>query len=200
MAIGLVPSFARAKDVALSNERQAKSQSRTAANEIHVTLSTGLIRVSAVIFAVIGLGYLVAPSAMLSVVGIRGAPAADFLMRTEGVALLTAAGFLWAVRAWHRPPAPHGPGLACAYYVVGSLVDLTAFNDNIAGPAAVPSALISDRCRRPLRRSRLARSFTLTSPGLAVAQTPQPATCASARRSARKMRSASLGARSAARA
>jgi hypothetical protein len=60
-----------------------------------VTLSTGLIRVSAVLFAVIGLGYLVAPSAMLSIVGIDAEPTADFLMRTEGVALLTGAGFLW---------------------------------------------------------------------------------------------------------
>ena len=27
-----------------------------------------------------------------------------------------------------------------AYYVVGSLVDLAAFNDDILGPASVPSA------------------------------------------------------------
>ena len=51
-------------------------------------LSTGLIRVSTVLFAVIGLGYLVAPSAMPSIVGIDAEPTADFLMRTEGVALL----------------------------------------------------------------------------------------------------------------
>ena len=79
-----------------------------------MTLSTVLIRVSAVIFALIGLGYLVAPSAMLSIVGIGAAPTTDFLMRTEGVALLTGAGLLWAVRRapaasadspWRRSPA-----------------------------------------------------------------------------------------------
>lgn len=36
-------------------------------------LSAGLIRVSAVLFAIIGLGYLVAPSAMLAIVAVDGA-------------------------------------------------------------------------------------------------------------------------------
>jgi hypothetical protein len=28
------------------------------------------------------------------------------------------------------------------YYVIGSLVDVSAFNDNIVGPASVPSAVV----------------------------------------------------------
>jgi hypothetical protein len=107
-----------------------------------MTLSTGLIRVSAVIFAVIGLGYLVAPTAMLSIVGITAAPTTDFLMRTEGVALLTGAGFLWAVRDGTRRQRQIAMLSLAAYYVVGSLVDLAAFNNNIVGVAAVPSAVV----------------------------------------------------------
>jgi hypothetical protein len=107
-----------------------------------VTLSTGLIRLSAVLFAGIGLGYLIAPSAMLSIVGISAAPTTDFLMRTEGVALLTGAGFLWAVRAGASPQRRIALASLAAYYVVGSLVDLAAFNDNTVGTASVPSAVI----------------------------------------------------------
>lgn len=107
-----------------------------------MTLATGLIRLSAVLFAGIGLGYLVAPSAMLSIVGITAAPRTDFLMRTEGVALLTGAGFLWAVRAGTSSQRQVALVSLAAYYVVGSLVDLAAFNDNIVGAASVPSAVI----------------------------------------------------------
>ena len=107
-----------------------------------MTLSTGLIRASAVIFAVIGLGYLVVPSAMLSIVGISAVPTTDFLMRTEGVALLTGAGFLWAVREGTGGQRRVALASLAAYYVVGSLVDLAAFNGNIVGAAAVPSAVI----------------------------------------------------------
>jgi hypothetical protein len=107
-----------------------------------VTLSAGLIRVSAVIFAAIGVGYLVVPSAMLSIVGIGAAPTTDFLMRTEGVALLTGAGFLWAVREGTAAQRRVVLASLAAYYVVGSLVDLTAFSSNIVGTAAVPSSVI----------------------------------------------------------
>jgi nitrogen fixation-related uncharacterized protein len=107
-----------------------------------VTLSTALIRVSTILFAVIGLGYLVAPSAMLSIVGIDAEPTSDFLMRTEGVALLTGAGFLWAVRAGTCRQRQVVLLSLAGYYVVGSLVDLAAINDNIVGPASLPSAVI----------------------------------------------------------
>jgi hypothetical protein len=107
-----------------------------------MTLSTALIRVSAVLFAVIGLGYLVAPSTMLSIVGITAAPTTEFLMRTEGVALLTGAGFLWAVRDGSSSQRQIALSSLAAYYIVGSLVDLAAFNDNIVGSASVPSAVI----------------------------------------------------------
>lgn len=101
-----------------------------------------LIRLSAVVFAAIGIGYLVAPSAMLSIVGIDADPRAAFLMRTEGVALLAGAGFLWAVRAGSGRQRQVALASLAAYYVVGSLVDLAAFDDGVVGPASVPSAVI----------------------------------------------------------
>jgi hypothetical protein len=63
-------------------------------------------------------------------------------MRTEGVALLSGAGFLWAVRDGTSSQRQVALVSLAAYYVVGSLVDLAAFNDNIVGTAAVPSAVI----------------------------------------------------------
>jgi hypothetical protein len=63
-------------------------------------------------------------------------------MRTEGVALLTGAGFLWAVREGTGGQRRVVLASLAAYYVVGSLVDLAAFSDNIVGAASVPSAVI----------------------------------------------------------
>lgn len=79
---------------------------------------------------------------MLSIVGIDAEPIANFVMRTEGVALLAGAGFLWAVRAGTSRQRQVALGSLAAYFVVGSLVDIAAFNDNIVGPASVPSGVI----------------------------------------------------------
>jgi hypothetical protein len=46
------------------------------------------------VFAATGLGYILVPALMLSVVGIESATTAQFLLRTEGVALLCTAGFI----------------------------------------------------------------------------------------------------------
>ena len=104
-----------------------------------MTLSTGPIRVSAVLFAVIGFGYLVAPSAMLSIVGIDVEPTASFLMRTEGVALLTGAGFLWAVRVGTSRQRQVALVSLADYCVVGSLVDIAAFTADIVGLRRCPA-------------------------------------------------------------
>jgi uncharacterized protein YjeT (DUF2065 family) len=57
-----------------------------------------LVLVSAATFALVGIAYLVVPASALAIVGIASSPTSDFLLRTEGVALLTGAGLLWAVR------------------------------------------------------------------------------------------------------
>lgn len=105
-------------------------------------LATGLVRASAVIFAGVGLGYLLVPATMLSIVGIGSAATTDFLMRTEGVALLTGAGFLWAIRDGRPDQLRLALAALAGYYLVGSIVDLQAFTHDIVGPASVPSAIV----------------------------------------------------------
>jgi hypothetical protein len=108
----------------------------------HMRLATALVRASAAIFAVVGLGYLLVPAAMLSIVGIGAAPTTDFLMRTEGVALLTGAGLLWALREGRGDQLRLVLAVLTGYYVVGSFLDLAAFNQGIVGSASVPSAIL----------------------------------------------------------
>jgi hypothetical protein len=92
------------------------------------------------VFAVTGIAYLFVPSLALALVGIESEGTTDFLLRTEGVALLTAAVFIAAIAM--RPTSFTWLALAAlgGYYVVGSLVDLLAFGDGVVGPASVPSA------------------------------------------------------------
>jgi len=105
-------------------------------------LSAGLVLLSSVGFALTGLGYLAVPGFMLSIVGVPSVATSDFLLRTEGVALLCGAGVLWAARD-ARPAAMRVALLSLAvYYILGSLVDLAAFGQGIVGPASVPSAAV----------------------------------------------------------
>jgi hypothetical protein len=105
-------------------------------------LARSLLFLSAVVFAVTAIGYLVLPGVMLSVVGVASNGTSDFLIRTEGVALLAGAVFLWAARS--GPPGLIRVVLAGlgVYYVLGSLVDLAAFGQGLVGPASVPSAAV----------------------------------------------------------
>jgi hypothetical protein len=105
-------------------------------------LATTLVRASAIIFAVVGLGYLLMPAVMLSIVGIGSAPTTDFLMRTEGVTLLAGAAFLWAVRDGRPDQLRLALAGLAGYYILGSIVDLAAFTEDIVGAASVPSAAI----------------------------------------------------------
>jgi hypothetical protein len=107
-----------------------------------VRLAPALVLLSAAAFAAIGVGYLVVPGAMLGVVGIPSSGTSDFLMRTEGVALLTGAAFLWAVRDGRPSQQRIVLAALAGYYVLGSLVDLTAFGQGVVGPASVPSGAI----------------------------------------------------------
>jgi hypothetical protein len=106
------------------------------------TLSTLLLVLSTVVFAVTGLGYLVAPGLMLAVVGIESGATADFLLRTEGVALLCGAGLLWAARGSATTPRRIALVSLGAYYIIGSIVDAAAFLQGVVGPASVPSVAV----------------------------------------------------------
>ena len=81
-------------------------------------LARSLLFLSAVVFAVTAIGYLVVPGVMLSVVGVASNDTADFLIRTEGVALLAGAVFLWAARS--GPPGLIGVVLGAPSPPVGA--------------------------------------------------------------------------------
>lgn len=105
-------------------------------------LPSGLVLLSTVAFAVTGLGYVVASGVMLSIVGVPPAATSDFLLRTEGVALITGAGVLWAARDV-QPPRMRVVFLSLVFYFsLGSIVDLAAFTQGTVGFASVPSATV----------------------------------------------------------
>jgi hypothetical protein len=106
-----------------------------------VTLARFLILLSSALFAVTGFAYLIVPGAALTVVGIDSTAASEFLLRTEGVVLLTAAALLWAIRAT-RAAARVGLLALAGYYLVGSLVDLLAFYQGTVQWPSVPSAAL----------------------------------------------------------
>lgn len=121
-------------------------------------MARALLLLSAILFAVTGLGYLVTPGLMLAVVGISSGPTTDFLIRTEGVALFCAAAFIWSARDGRTPAARIVLGALAAYYVIGSVVDLVAFGQGVVGAAALPSAtgrvLIGCLCAISVARTR----------------------------------------------
>jgi membrane associated rhomboid family serine protease len=77
---------------------------------------------------------------MLSIVGISSEATTDFLLRTEGVAMLGASGIIWASRQLRAAPKRLVLVSLAGYYTLGSLVDLAAFWQGIVGAASVPSA------------------------------------------------------------
>ena len=107
-----------------------------------MNLARGLLVLSAAVFGVTGFAYLFVPGLALAVVGVESGATTDFLLRTEGVALLAAAGFLAALAARPTSYTWLALGALGGYYVVGSLVDLQAFANGVVGPASVPSAVV----------------------------------------------------------
>lgn len=100
-----------------------------------------LMILAAALFALTGCGYLLVPGVMLGVVGIDSSAVTDFLIRTEGVALLAGAGLFWTLRRADPARMRTGLFILAAYCVLGSVLDLWAFSQAIVGPASVPSAI-----------------------------------------------------------
>ena len=107
-----------------------------------MTVARGLTYLAALSLAFTGVAYLLVPAAALSVVGIAADPTSEFLLRTEGVPLLTSAGLLIVIAI--RPGRHLWLALlaVAGYLVVSSIIDLFAFRDGIVGQASVPSAII----------------------------------------------------------
>src|SRR6266542_2515435 len=61
-------------------------------------VQTVVVSLVVVLFVASALGYLFAPSGMLSIVGMKGNPQANFLLRTLAAALLALTPGAWAAR------------------------------------------------------------------------------------------------------
>ncbi len=105
-------------------------------------LTRTLLWLAAVALVAVGIAYVVVPGAALGIVAIEATPTTEFLLRTQGVALVAAGAFLLLIpstRSWRTRSAL----LAVAgYLIAGSVVDVRAYLDGIVGSAALPSAVI----------------------------------------------------------
>jgi len=86
------------------------------------------------------LGYLLAPSAMLGIVGMDSNPQVTFLVRTLAAALLALSPGAWAARRRDGTSGQRGVLIGLAGYMfASSLVDLYGFVNQLVGVAAAPS-------------------------------------------------------------
>ncbi len=105
-------------------------------------LARGLLTLSSAVLAVTGLAYLLVPGLALAIVGIESSPDSDFLLRTEGVALLFGAAVVWVLRGGDARAHRIGLLALAGYYIGSSIVDLAAYAQEIVGWASIPSAIV----------------------------------------------------------
>ena len=116
----------------VSNEPMTKEQ----VNKVIITFVVFLFAASAI-------GYLIFPSAMLSVVGIKSNDQMDFLVRTLAAAFVALIPSSWSARK--RGNASLYPsvifGLAI-YMFLSSVVDFHAFLTHIVNSTSIPSIIL----------------------------------------------------------
>jgi uncharacterized protein YjeT (DUF2065 family) len=130
----------RRRDRVRPRDRSGRSPSATC-HDARV-LVRFLFAFSAVVLAVTGIAYLAVPGLALGMVDIEAASTSEFLLRTEGVALLFGAAIVWLLRGGDVRAHRIGLFALAGYYIISSLVDLAAFAQGIVGPASIPSAAI----------------------------------------------------------
>jgi len=92
------------------------------------------------LLAVSAIGYLIFPSAMLSVVGIKSDPQADFLIRTLAAALAALIPSAWSARQRENPTLYQSVMLGLAIYMfLSSAVDYDAYLTRLVNGASIPS-------------------------------------------------------------
>jgi hypothetical protein len=94
------------------------------------------------LFAASAIGYLIFPSAMLSVVGITSNNQIDFLVRTLAAALVALIPGTWSARKKENmslfPSVVFGIAI---YMFLSSAIDLHAFFQHIVNGASIPSII-----------------------------------------------------------
>ena len=118
------------------DERGIKRMTKEQVNKLIITFVVFLFAASAI-------GYLIFPSAMLSVVGIKSNDQMDFLVRTLAAAFVALIPGSWSAR--NRGNASLYPsvifGLAI-YMFLSSVVDFQAFLTHIVNSTSIPSILL----------------------------------------------------------
>jgi hypothetical protein len=106
-------------------------------------ISNAIITFVIFLFAASAMGYLIFPSAMLSVVGIKSNHQTDFLVRTLAVALVAMIPSAWSARKKDNlalyPSVMFGLAI---YMFFSSIVDLHAFLTHIVNSASIPSVIL----------------------------------------------------------
>jgi hypothetical protein len=94
------------------------------------------------LFAASAIGYLIFPSAMLSVVGITSNDQMNFLVRTLAVALVALIPSSWSARKKENSSLYQSVIFGLAIYMfLSSAVDLHAFLTHIVNSASIPSII-----------------------------------------------------------
>lgn len=95
------------------------------------------------LFAASAAGYLLFPSAMLSVVGMRSNAQMDFLVRTLAAAFVALIPSAWSVRKRDSSTLYQSVIVGLALYMfLSSAVDLHAFLTHIVNSASIPSIIV----------------------------------------------------------
>jgi hypothetical protein len=95
------------------------------------------------LFAASAIGYLLFPSAMLSVVGITSNDQMDFLVRTLAAALVALIPSAWGARKRNDLALYRSVVFGLVIYMfLSSVVDLHAYLTHIVGAASIPSIVL----------------------------------------------------------
>ncbi len=121
------------------NAEVGSSAAATPARAATSGLARLMLAVGAVLFLATGAMYVAVPAVALDILDIEATSTTEFLLRTQGIAVLFG-GLLLLVAIAGRMPAVVLLALA-AYLVAASVVDVVAFVQGIAGPATVPAAI-----------------------------------------------------------
>ena len=95
------------------------------------------------LFAASAIGYLIFPSAMLSVVGIHSTTEIDFLVRTLAAALVAMIPSAWSARKKENSTHYRATIIGLAIYMfLSSAVDLYAFLSHVVNGTSIPSIIL----------------------------------------------------------